>query len=336
MDKFTQNALIVAGSLTAVYLTTRKPKHREMTIDEQEALATPPFNNIAIQQARPVTATSSTQFAHIYDEYIPPWLANESVGTQSSGTRNHNPHPIQKGPIEMKIASVNVKNYPDMPPKFVAADIKKMTEVASIAGLQEITPGEDSSVVKEALGANWALVGQGHETVIAYRTDNWEAFDPEFIPFSWRKDMTKVNKRSGVVGSAFRSKKRPNLPPFAVVNIHAMVGAYRHSALTLMDNPISAKRMVVWHKEFDAYRTVGSHYYQKGMSVFFTGDLNRHLCPTPIKGTHWLTAGGIDYIGILPHDNSVGIRIQSTPGGLRIPIHSDHDLRAVHGRLFAK
>ena len=225
----------------------------------------------------------------------------------------------------MILATANVRNFPDMPQRLVRQDASTIAASCTLAGLQEIEPGEDTPVVREALGPDWWLVGAHVETPIIGDRDKWQVLAEHVSPFH-RPDLPRPASVHGAVTSVVvQSVPRPHLPPFAVVNVHLVSNGYNGDRL-----PVIQDR---WRIEWGIFQDECVRLHRRGLTVFTTGDLNNARPPQlrPRREFTWLTPWRIaDHIGQLTHPDSV---VLTGPVHERVPLNSDHPLVRVQGTL---
>lgn len=223
------------------------------------------------------------------------------------------------------LGTANIRNFPDLHPHQVAADTLTIMANVTLAGLQEIQPGEDTDVVLHELGPHWRMVGRDRETPIVVNQRRWEVLDHHLLPFS-RPALPRPQNRFGAVTSVIlQSVERRGLPPFAVVNSHLVSGGYNGPKL-----PVVADR---WRVEWGMYQDEALRLWKQGLTVFATGDLNNPRPPRlrPHDDFSWLSPeGGPDHLGELRHHESVSL---AGPIHQRVPLNSDHDLHVVSGPL---
>lgn len=225
------------------------------------------------------------------------------------------------------IGSANIQNFPDMSPAAVAADVATVKANVTLAGLQEIQPGEDTDVIRHELGDHWGLAGADHETPIVWDDRRWEQLDHRVLPFHRPKGLPRPQNTHGAVTSAvFRARKRRHLPPFAVVNVHLVSGGYNGPKLDLLRSR--------WRVEWGMFRDECHRLWLTGLTVYAVGDLNNPRPPElrPWEHFAWLTpAGRPDHIGQLTHIESVAM--PDDPRAQSVPLNSDHSLQVVSGPL---
>lgn len=233
------------------------------------------------------------------------------------------------------LGTANIRNYPDMSPEEVAADTRAVMEHTSVAGLQEIQPGEDTEVVREQLEPHWRMVGQHTEVPIVWDSRKWQLREHAMVAFH-RPRLPRPQNRFGAVTSAvFRSVERPHLPPFAVLNTHLVSGGFNGPRVLVIQDR--------WHTEWQRYQDEAARLWHQGLTVFAVGDLNNPTPPKlrPHQHFTWLTPQkGPDHAGQLQHDASVTIGATYSPHGPvaqlhhhHVPLNSDHDLLTVTGTL---
>jgi hypothetical protein len=195
----------------------------------------------------------------------------------------------------------------------------------SICGLQEIQVGEDTQVVEAALPRWWRLIGTEGTSPIALNQRRWVVLSANSTR-TRRPHLSRVeNPYLDITAVAVRSHKRPNLPPFAVVNTHLVSGGYNAQHL-----PDVARQ---WDREFTQLESVVHDWRIQGLTVYVVGDLNHHRPPEmlPARRFAWLTpTGQPDHVGQLVDPSSVQLK-RPTHQALRVP--SDHKLHVVTGPL---
>jgi hypothetical protein len=229
----------------------------------------------------------------------------------------------------VKLATCNVRNFPDMPPPKVAQDARAIAIHATLAGLQEIQPGEDTEVIMDGLhesARSWWMVGGQLETPIVGRGNRWDVKDHHVIPFHRPRNLPRpASAHGGVVSVVLESVKRPRLPAFAVVNTHLVANGLNGDRL-----PAMASR---WHTEWAILQREVTRLRRLGLTVYVTGDLNAPRPPGLGISSRflWLTPQGpADHVGQLRHSASVWMGHAQHES---IPINSDHDLLVVSGPL---
>jgi hypothetical protein len=226
----------------------------------------------------------------------------------------------------VKLGTANIQNFPDHSPSAVRADVATVAAHVTLAGLQEIQPGEDTPLVRKELGPDWWVSGGKCETPIIGRSDRWELIDHHQIPFDRPAGLPRPQNAHGAVTSVIvRSATKARLPAFAVVNVHLISGGHNGPRL-----PVLAAR---WAVEWGMYKDECLRLYRLGLSVYAVGDLNDHDPPRfgwrlPFR---WLSpTGGPDHIGELVHERSVELASSKHDA---IQLHSDHDLHLISGPL---
>lgn len=227
----------------------------------------------------------------------------------------------------MRIGTANIQNFnPDLTPRQVRKDARTIAGKVTIAGLQEIQPDEDETPVRIGLeagnGHGWSDVGLGEfECPIVFREDLWALAGITHVPFHRPKLPRPETRHAGVVSAAFRSRSRPNLPAFAVVNTHLVAGG--------MNEPHNAEIADQWRHEWKVYTDVIRWHHERRRTVFALGDLNTPKPPDQL--IRWYTPQGHpDHIGVLEHEDSVRLVDATTDA---FPLESDHPLRRLSGRL---
>lgn len=221
----------------------------------------------------------------------------------------------------MKIGTANIRNFPDMTPRQVAQDASTVAASCTLAGLQEIQPHEDTRVIENALGDDWWMVARGREVPVIGRNDRWRLLDHWVIPFH-RPDLPRPqNVHGGVVSVVVRSVRKPQLPPFALVNTHLVSGAHNGPKLAALQPRYSV--------EWGMFRDEVLRLFRMGYTVFCVGDLNNPRPPRLTPRFAWLTPDGApDHIGQLVHQHSVRL---ARPRHRRWSLNSDHALHVVSG-----
>lgn len=223
------------------------------------------------------------------------------------------------------LGSANIQNFPDHPPRQVAQDASTVALHCTLAGLQEIQPHEDTSVIRDAMDG-WWIAGAGHETPIVGKASRWELLEHNVLPFHRPKLPRPENPHGAVTSVIVKSVERRHLPRFAVVNVHLVSGGYNGPKL-----PQVADR---WRVEWGMYQDECVRLWKQGLTVFAVGDLNNPRPPQlrPHEHFTWLSPSGgtPDHLGQLTHQDSVVI---VTPVHQRVPLNSDHDLHVITGPL---
>lgn len=225
----------------------------------------------------------------------------------------------------MKLGTANVKNFPDMDPGKVAADTRTIMEHTSVAGLQEIQPGEDTPVVRQQLAPHWRIVGDNYETPIVWDSREWRLQASHSVAFHRPRLPRPQNPHGAVTSATFSSVERPHLRPFAVLNAHLVAGGYNGPRiLTIQDR---------WRTEWGIYQDMALHLWHQGLTVFAVGDLNNAHPPKlrPHGAFAWLSPmKGPDHLGQLEHESSV---VMGMPEHQAVPLNSDHALHTLSGPL---
>lgn len=224
------------------------------------------------------------------------------------------------------LGTANIRNFPDMSPAAVAADVLSVMTNVTVAGLQEIQPHEDTAVVRQVLGDHWGMVGGSHETPIVWNDRKFERLRQNLIPFHRPRLPHPQNPHGAVTSAVFHSRDRRHLPAFAVVNTHLVSGGYNGDQV-----PVIADR---WRIEWGIYQDEALRLWKHGLTVFAVGDLNNPRPPKlrPHDAFVWLSPSGgtPDHLGELANLESVHM---DTPVHQRVPLNSDHDLHVVSGPL---
>lgn len=357
----TEGWLVIIG-LAAVgsYAVYKKTRPRQLTPEELEFIRPAPFSDQGHDSLAPTDYQDYKGSGAIGLHYTPPearsrypmmglWQPSNYVDpryeyTPTEGELNTPNQPVTQGALgnateqttkglpegsaDMKLGSANIKNYPDMSKDKVAADARKIAGLVTIWGGQEIQPGEDTPVILDAMGHNWAALFQQTETPIFYRTDLWDASDLQSRHLE-RGSIPLVTKDSAVNGAQFKSKKYRH-KPFAVVNWHGIPGAFhRHVG----KGGLIKERQPVWRSEFATRQHVCSYYQQKGTSPFFIGDDNHDNCPMVLAGGKWICAYRIDRIGFKHVPGGATFSVWGNPLGNHVTLNSDHPLLFVSGKI---
>lgn len=219
----------------------------------------------------------------------------------------------------MRIGTANIRNHPDMPRAAVEADIHTVARRTSLCGLQEIQPGEDTPVVRYALPEHWGMFGGAAESPIVWNADRWHLEDSDLITWERPRLPRPENPTPGITSCVFRSRRRPELPRFAVVNTHLVAGAYNAQRLLAVQ--------AQWHVEWRMVLEEVRRLHRGGLTVYVLGDFNRGVMPGP----NWLTPDGPpDHVGELVSVRSVHL---AHPEHTPVLLNSDHKLHVVSGTL---
>lgn len=225
----------------------------------------------------------------------------------------------------MKLGTANIRNFPDMTPAHVAQDARTVQENTSVCGLQEITPGEDSDVIRGVLRPHWRLYGAETTCPILVNTARWQVVDTA-VQRHRRPDVGRPeNPHHDVVSVRLASVKRPHLPPFAVVNTHLASGGYNAQHLPRV--------RALWDHEWDVTAEEVGRRRAEGLTVYLVGDLNNVRPPNlePHRRWHWLSPQlSLDHVGEMVNPTSVQLVDHAHATH---KLNSDHKLHVVTGRL---
>lgn len=228
----------------------------------------------------------------------------------------------------MKLGTANIRNFPDMTHRQVAQDVGVVASSCTLAGLQEIQPGEDTLTVERTIGDGWWMVGRRLEVPVIGRKDRWKTLHHHVQSFDRPAGLPRPqNPHGGIVSVVVRSTRKPKLPPFAVVNVHLISGG--------MNGPKLPELAARWRVEWGMFMAECVRLWRNGLTVYPLGDLNNPHPPAPVPHSttqlEWLNPDGApDHIGQLVNHASVmldGCVSES------IPLHSDHNLHVVSGPL---
>lgn len=227
-----------------------------------------------------------------------------------------------EGPEEMRIGTVNIKNFVDMPPSDVLEDAKAISKMAGIWGMQEIQKGEDTQVVLKGLGEGWTVT-HGDTDEPFYTNRNWHVVKTYTDRYTVKHLKYEPPLRV-VNGILVQSTRRPDLNPFAVINVHMIAGAYNG---TKYGSEIP-QRQEHWDQHWTHVRAMMSNLHSQGYTVFMTGDFNRRNPPPPLKGFHWIAGLGLDRVGVIQGS----VKVSFISGDSRA-LNSDHDAHTARVRL---
>lgn len=216
----------------------------------------------------------------------------------------------------MRLGTANIKNYPDMPPKKVAADAKTMSLLTDIWGQQENDPGEDNPVIMRTLGDTWAVAHPGTNVPVYFKKELYQVAGArvQLMPFTPRLPLTPVPRL--MTGTTFVIRARPNIAPFVVINVHFIAGAY-NGENTPND---TRRRRRQWDLEWTYLQRFVGDYRRKGLTVFVEGDFNHPRPPKPTANWQWLVGERLDRIGVA---RSLGTEVEELDDG-SVELNSDH------------
>lgn len=347
MDKNTQWALVTAAIGGAAYFAIRN-KRAPITEEEAEFLRPAPVSRLErdpfplspeyivpnpmkdegyVTEAIPVYGSpyGANRNPGTPQTYAFPYAANsdlpqlgELITPTSTAPKPPKPAPVLTNRIpDMKLGTANIRNFPDMAKPKVRADAKKMGQVCTIWGGQEIEPGEDYSVVLDGLGNNWRGLFGDRTTPIFFRSDKWKPEDLHQI-FLPRGNLPLTSKSASITSAYFKSVDRPDVG-IAVVNCHLIThGPAQKDRRT---------RRELWGQEYRKFQAVVNYHLQKGRSVAFVGDFNSTIVAPPVRGARWVMNGGIDKIGFV--NSPRGVILRPRGGGEIHALNSDHNGRTI-------
>lgn len=117
------------------------------------------------------------------------------------------------------------------------------------------------------------------------------------------------------------------IPPFAVLNGHAVAGAWNANK----DQRAEAMRRILWIKYFDLMAQMMEDDLAAGRSVFRLGDDNRLRMEPLVKGERSFGNDSIDSITFTKADG--GAKFKKTKVGT-FDTHSDHAVMWVKGEIY--
>lgn len=217
----------------------------------------------------------------------------------------------------MRIATANLRNYPDMSREKVAEDAQRMGWVSDLWGHQENNPAEDDQVVLKALGKDWAgaLVNTDIPMYFRRKTFKLQSARVHEMPFDPILPLTPRPRL--LTGATFKLRGRSSVPSFVVVNCHLIAGAYNG------DNSAAdtKRRQRQWDIEWRHLVRFVAEYRAKGNTVFVLGDFNHPRPPKPLPNFTWLVGERLDRIGVTTHGR---VGVEEISDGT-VPLNSDHD-----------
>lgn len=190
----------------------------------------------------------------------------------------------------MRIATANIKNFPDMPERLVVEDALAVADVAQLFGQQENNPAEDLPAIIDALGPAWSAAHRATNVPIYWRKDTLVLLSTRKVAAPFEPVLPLTPRPRWIAGATFRLRDQPAVPPFAVVNVHLVAGGH--------NGPRIPARARQWAVEFSTVRTFVREYRAKGLTTFVLGDWNDPRPPEPYPEFRWLVGNRLDRIGV--------------------------------------
>ena len=130
-----------------------------------------------------------------------------------------------------------------------------------------------------------------------------------------------------VVEAVVEHRNRPHLDPFALLGTHFVSGSDWRDPTPDAEE---AFRRELWHTGFPVFKSRVSHYAdEQEMTVLWAGDVNARRMPRVHRRERRLIDAGIDKMGVV--EGGVRVELRDVR---RVPMRSDHDLRAAQVRLW--
>jgi len=212
----------------------------------------------------------------------------------------------------MRLGTANIKNYPDMPKNKVVLDGKTMSRLTDLWCHQENDPDEDYPAIMKGLDDDWAGVHGDTNVPIYYKQSVFNLIGKRKVIVPLEPDLPLVAKPRVISAAGFKLDKRPDLPPFIVMNCHFIAGGY--------NGPTEVKRASQWNVEFQHLQNFVRDYKHKGRSVFVLGDFNHPRPPKPVRNFQWLVGEHLDKIGV----STTGPMEVSELNDGAVELNSDH------------
>jgi hypothetical protein len=212
----------------------------------------------------------------------------------------------------MRLGCANIKNYPDMPARKVAADGKKMSGLCDIWGMQENNPAEDDDAIAKVLGENWDIVHPNTDIPVWYRKDLIKVVGTRVHLMPFDPVLALTPRPRNLTGTTFKLRGRESVPNWVVINSHFIAGG--------MNGARNQARSRQWKIEWTHLNRFVSEYKRKGLTVFVMGDFNHPRPPKPTTNFTWLVGKRLDRIGVTTTGT---VEVDEIQDGV-VKLNSDH------------
>lgn len=192
--------------------------------------------------------------------------------------------PIMTGSLEMRIASMNVKNT------LSRTQVIKCGEIASkqagIIGFQEITQDHHQPLA-EGLGREFKLLHPNLQIPIAFDTKRFTCLSAGSQLM--HEGLSGASPNRYISWGRFKSLQNVGMPAFIVMNTHMAVQK---------DNALKAQawRIQMWEKHLRQMQTKVAEWSNE--LVFVMGDFNPDHRPVNLPGVKWVVVHDPDKIGV--------------------------------------
>lgn len=222
----------------------------------------------------------------------------------------------------MFLTTLNIKNNPDMPRRFVTADARYAKQLGRprpwrVVLHQEIGEPEDHADVRATYGPAWQHVGVSTPNPLAL-TRTWRVLEAGVEHL--HGGLQKVSP-SRMVTWAVVQPRRPHraVAPIVVTNAHYVSGAFSHPGQRGEE-----WRDDHWNAGHVIHGVLVRQFNAEGLTVVGGGDLNRRgdipdLSPT----CWWVAAAGYDHLYVSEAKGGTRVRVRRTATH-RAGLHTDH------------
>lgn len=237
----------------------------------------------------------------------------------------------------MNVATLNVRNNPDMARPLVRECAAEAKKVAGVVGFQEIGEDEDHRDLRSVFGDRFSWSNTNSETPQTWPEYTWRKARPDELPegvtvegkllLHHGKAKTSPNRYLVWVCLVRIDKNggRTSLAPQVFANTHWVSGAWS-------PRPTLNKgwRKEMWTQGWFRSQTQIRAFNAKGLSVLFRGDLNRSAVQKFTETQAWVARAGIDWIAFCPAPRGNRFRVKYSDTR-KTP--SDHPLLFVNGTI---
>lgn len=204
----------------------------------------------------------------------------------------------------------------------VQDDIRKIHRLApsAIVGFQEIDeadPAEEHKILRNVLAEDNRLVGMATKVPVSVPRGKYNVVRINIIRAA--AGIPNISPTRFITEVVLQDKKNPKIV-FVVLNLHYPAGAWNSKT----HERAEAERDEAWASTLAAHKRRVKHWHDKGVTVFWVGDVNRMAMPKVHPKEVQVITAGIDSVSFIEGDVKVKVVRTGT-----ITLFSDHDAKWV-------